>query len=263
MKLLGGTGLIVGCLSKHIIWQCLEWRVYFCMVQSDYFWSAIELVRMWFILLVGMGGRKLRLSVKRKRHKKDLHGRIVTGLKLSIPVKFTVKLPPLCVSLPISSYCDAPCADVNTLRARIKSCSPLPSTWVINATDSDSDSPLILCKLKTFQLLPPKINVSVTLSINEQREWNIIFLQPKLDPANCCILNDLAATVSSVSSLVTILSRIDSSKVCVGNPDTDILQMWHQRSLTLHGSNGIVCHSIITYITQCAIYPQEKLHLGS
>lgn len=185
-----------------------------------------------------MGGRKLRLSVRRKQHKKVLHSRIVTGLKISIPVEFTVKLPPLCVSLPISSYRDAPCADVNTVRSRIKSCSPLPPTWVVN----DTDSPLILCKLKTFQLLPPKINVSVTLSINDQLQWSVSFLQTKLDPTNCCILNGLAATVSSVSSLVTILSHIDSSKVCVGNPDTDILEMWHQRSLSLHGSNGIICH---------------------
>jgi hypothetical protein len=194
-----------------------------------------------------MGGKKLRLSVQRKNHKKALRIRVETGLKLSIPVKLIVNLPALSVSLPITSYFDAPVTDVNTLRARIEQSSPLPSSWVIT-----TESPwVVLCKLKTVEVVPPKISVFATITVNDKLEWSMSFAQPKLDPRNSCCVDGLPTAICSLSDLLAVLSCIDSSKVCVGNPDVDILQMWQRRSLTLHGFNGIfiiITKHIITVV---------------
>ena len=195
------------------------------------------------------------MSVVRKKRSAN----VITGLKISIPVKHMVHLPALCVSLPIQFYFDAPLPDVHTLCARIAcASSPLPSSWIINS----SEPPLILCKLEKFQKFPPKFNISITLSVDNKLQWNVTFLQPKLEPRNCCLLQELPTIIYSVSRLQSILSAINSSKFCMGNPDNDIVQMWKERSLTLHGFNGIKVHSYIVNHNNDRIFTVGKNKSG-
>lgn len=181
-----------------------------------------------------MGGRKHRLSVVRKRHEKQHHNRLVSGLLLSIPVKHIVHLPPLTVSIPASVYLSGPVMDVDTLRNRIASF-PLPANWIVDTTAV----PFTLCKLCTYrEKLPPRVSVFITVSIDGNMKWDVSFIQSKLNPKNCFLFEELPATISSVSCISIIMSLVDSCTVCEGNPDTDIIEMWRQRSLTLHGCNG-------------------------
>lgn len=186
------------------------------------------------ITILAMGGKKLRLSVVRKRHEKKHHNRIVSGLLLSIPVKHIVHLPPLTVSIPASIYFSGPVMDVDTLRNRIASF-PLPVYWIVDT----AAIPITLCKLNTYrEKLPPRTSVFITVSIDGNMKWDVSFIQTKLNPKNCFLFKELPATISSVSCISTIVSLVDSCTVCEGNPDTDIIEVWRQRFLTLHGCNG-------------------------
>lgn len=181
-----------------------------------------------------MGGRKLRLSVLRKCLEKKQHKRVIAGLKLSIPVKHVVHVPPLSVSFPISSYLNGQVADCGTLHNRLTS-SPLPPTWVIN----EHKTPVIISKLRTFhELSPPRVDVVITLTISAELNWSVSFTNSKLNPMNCDLLQELPAVISNVSSVQRIFSLVDSSKVCIGNPDSNLIEMWQTRTMTLHGCNG-------------------------
>ena len=116
---------------------------------------------------VHMGGRKFSLGVRRKRRK--YHERITFALKISIPIKCSVHLPPLslAVSLPSATYFDAPAPNADVLSKRMTSF-PFPPTWVSNALEV----PITLCKLRTYQQPSncPRVDVLLTLSIYQRVE---------------------------------------------------------------------------------------------
>lgn len=181
-----------------------------------------------------MGGKKLHLSIFRKCCKKKQNERIIAGLKVSIPVKHVACMPPLSVSFPISSYCDRTVADCGTLHKRL-TLSPLPPTWVIN----EHMTPVIISKLRTFhEMSPPRVDVLITLIISSELTWNVSFPHCKLNSMNCDLFHDFPAVVANVLSVQRFFSLVDSSKVCVGNADSNLLEMWQKRSMTLHGCNS-------------------------
>ena len=113
-----------------------------------------------------MGGRKFSLGVRRKRRKN--HERVTSALKISIPIKCSVHLPPLSltVSLPSATYFDAPAPNANVLSKRMTSF-PFPPTWVSNAPEV----PITLCKLRTYQQPSncPRVHGCSAHSIHNQR----------------------------------------------------------------------------------------------
>ena len=155
---------------------------------------------------------------------------------MSIPVKHMVHLPPLHISLPISTYFKSP-INVDTICSRMSSF-PLPRTWSLRNTTM----PLTLCKLQTTRHHPPKVDTIVTLSVSEVMKFEWTFIHHKLTPNNCKAMEtELPSTVSSLSDVGDAMSLIDSCtvQVCAGNSDANLMEIWQQRSLTLHGSSGI------------------------
>jgi hypothetical protein len=207
-----------------------------------------------------MGGRKFSLGVERKkgRHQK----RVATALKLSIPVKCVVSLPPLSVtvSLPSAVYFDAPVADEESLRKRI-TLFPLPPTWVING----NELPITLCKLRTYQLPSkcPRVDVLLTLCITSELKWEVTFLESKIIQENCSLLKELPTTISNVSCLGDFMSLVDSSNVCAGNPDADIVQMWLQRFMDIMVFYRIVQGLLITFHPLMSQYAISKYAIST
>ena len=156
-----------------------------------------------------MGGRKLWLSTRRNKERRKS---LVNGLTLSIPVRHTVHFPPLTVSLPRSCYNDAPTTNASTLGTRIASLPQLPPTWVVSSTSV----PITLCKLRNYNRTnhPLRVDVPLTLTVDADLKWSLSFLSPKLDPSNCRLLSDLPGHIHSVSSLLSVISLLDSSNMC-------------------------------------------------
>lgn len=155
---------------------------------------------------------------------------------MSIPVKHNiVSLPPLHISLPITTFFRTPVGP-DTICNKIASLT-LPPTWTLH----DANLPIFLCKLKTFSCHPPKVECVVTMSITEELKFEMSFVHPKLNPSNCEVLEcSLPSRISTLCDISDALALIDSCTICVGNPDKEMVDMWHKRSLTLHGINGIV-----------------------
>lgn len=179
-----------------------------------------------------MGGTKLHFSVQRRRKKNEQHRRIANGLQVCIPVKHVVHLPSLSVAS-LSVSLDEQIVDMNVLCTRLRSFAP-PTSWIIDTTRT----PIIVCKLQRYGQSPIRVSVLMTLSIMEQLDWEISFVHSMLIPQNCPLLEEFPVTILNVSCLNDIFTLIDSSNVCVGNSDIDLLEMWQERSLTLHRCNG-------------------------
>lgn len=165
-----------------------------------------------------MGGRKRRLTYRKYMEKKVAH-----------------RTTPLMISLPLSAYTDAPVDSIEILHSRISSL-PLPPTWVVS---NAAKSPLTICKLRVSENLQPRADILVTLTIDPEKGWAVSFIHKHTNPDNCMLLSKLPSTLSSVHSISSTLSLIDSCKVCPGNSDSTFLESWQQRSLTLHNSSGM------------------------
>ena len=74
----------------------------------------------------------------------------------------------------------------------------------------------------------------------------------QLDPGLCPLLSGVPSALTSAAAVCSLLRLLNSTKICIGNPDTQFLDIWKQRSLTLHGSSGKSSHALHT-ITQLTL----------
>ncbi len=186
-----------------------------------------------------MGGRKFRLSTYRKneeRRKAGQHYATQPTLVISIPQHALPPPPPssLTVTLPIASYVGSRVDSAKKLGARLGSSLTLPQSWMVT-----SKEPLNLCKLRVQvegQVTRPEI--SMVISIQDDLRWTLFVSGKQLSSQNCPLLDALPIKLTSVNAVSEMMSLIDSSKFCAGNPEKKFLNVWHHRSMTLCGSLG-------------------------
>ncbi len=117
----------------------------------------------------------------------------------------------------------------------------LPESWTVAAMD-----PLTLVKLVVVsQDSHPWIDATITLAVHNHFAWTLSVLHKQLDPSAHPSLSHLPSTLISAQSIRALLQVIDSLALCVGNPDEKFQELWKHRSVTLHGSSGIVMFIII------------------
>ena len=180
-----------------------------------------------------MGGNKFRFVLKRRCNERHQYSGTSSELRVSIPVKHMVDLPSMLVSLPISAYFDSPIDTCNTLCSRM-SAFPLPPGWVVHSFTP----PLTICKLQTTSHRPPRVCSVITLSIGEDMKCEWTFIHHNLDTSNCLIFGELPTTISSTTSVGYALTLVDTCTQCIGNPDPSLVDVFRQRSLTIHGNSG-------------------------
>ena len=91
----------------------------------------------------------------------------------------------------------------------------------------------------------PWIDATITLAVHNHFAWTLSVLHKQLDPSAHPSLSHLPSTLISAQSIRALLQVIDSLALCVGNPDEKFQELWKHRSVTLHGSSGIVMFIII------------------
>ena len=104
--------------------------------------------------------------------------------------------------------------------------------------------PLLVCKLGTHDTTA---SLSITLSIQHDFGWTVTVGSQVVTSDLCPLPVGVPDKLASASAVCELLSTIDSSKHCPGNPEPKFLEQWRQRSLTLHGN--LVCH-YVEYIEQ-------------
>ena len=173
-----------------------------------------------------MGGRKFRLTHRkneeRKRRQKRAEER-QTCLEDSSPgpEMYTV-------SLQMSVYLEGTVSKVADLSSRLLSghCA-----WIVAR-----QIPLLVSKLGTHDTTA---SLSITLSIQHDFGWTITVGSQVVTSDLCPLLVGVPNKLASASAVCKLLSTIDSSKHCPGNPEPKFLEQWRQRSLTLHGNSGM------------------------
>ena len=111
------------------------------------------------------------------------------------------------------------------------SLSPLPSPWIIF-----SPSPLILCRMKVYPQM--YVVVELTLRIDSSSKWTLFFREHELSSPTCPLLIGLPLEITNAESVHLVVQRLDSSKVCAGNPEEQYVAVCQQRAVTLHGISG-------------------------
>ena len=198
-------------------------------------------------MILGMGGRKFRLERHRKneelkrrreeemmRRKEDMEqNEEPMSLVLSISRDVVLVAPPhLTVLLPLTAYRDGTVQSLELLCERLSA--SLPPTWTVACTE-----PLALCRLRV-QLggEKPHVDVGTSIIINTDLGWTLSVVNRQLTPSSCPLLTAFPPQLDSVSSVCTLLSLLDSVKLCTGSPEPKFLELCHHRALTLHGSAG-------------------------
>lgn len=152
-------------------------------------------------------------------------------------------LPPLTVLLPIESYFEGRVQSSVTLHSRLTSV-PLPSSWSIASTD-----PLTLCKLRLRQ--EGQADVTTTINISAELGWTVFYSDKELTSASSPLLTELPHKLVSVTAVYSLMSLLDSARVCVGNSDDKFLKLWHHRALTLHGSQSELLTTVLLSSSFC------------
>ena len=174
-----------------------------------------------------MGKRKFRLSVHRKneerkrQQKKTEETTAESALVVSIP-RHLVTISAFEISIPVSAYQDGPVISVDQLCSRLTSI-PLLKSWVISST-----KPLILSKVRV-NTRTMNSDILFTISIDAGMKWSLFLQQALLDSRRCPLLRKVPAlTLNSVGTVHQLLSIVDASKICRGNPEKKFIDQWQQ-----------------------------------
>ena len=135
----------------------------------------------------------------------------------------------LIVSLPLTLYRDGP---IHTTEALLVHHSNLVLTVAPLL-------PLALCKITIFQSNhEQKVTVVTDISISSDLKLAIYICGQQLSCINVPIVAAVPAHLTSASEVIRIMAKIDTLQLCTGNHETKFVELWHHRSLTLHGSCG-------------------------
>jgi len=180
-----------------------------------------------------MGGRRFTLSThqKNEEHKQKAEPP-PSSLVVAISVQL-VKIPAMSISIPLAANTNGHIPSSDCLSSRLSSLS-LPTSWIIA-----SRTPLTLCNLRVHPVgQPSRADITFSLSISSGLEWTLSFLNLKLNSTVCPLLAEVRRTLTSVAAVHHLMTFLDSTKLCIGNPDGKFLDLWQHRALTLHGSSS-------------------------
>ena len=192
-----------------------------------------------------MPGSSSSVSVRTRNGRSGLRGRMRSAPWLcllslsssavnwqSIPLGL-VEIESFKLSLPLSLYLNGHVGTVDSLHSRLLSQS-LPDSWVVS-----SKSPLTLAKIRVQCQSPSaRVDVAFTLSVCDDLNWSLLLFTLPLEPASCPLLQAIPTTLKSAAAVCSLMRLINSTKICIGNPDKNFLDQWRQRSLSLHGTCG-------------------------
>ena len=151
-----------------------------------------------------MGKRKLRFDVrKNNERKKQCNCRSTSSI---------------CMQASSSQ----PLAITNVLGLYSSSQDKLPPGWTSNCvTSAAKEDSLALYKLQLQHspLAIASVNIAYMVTVSPNWTWTACIGNKIVDTRRCSRLNSFGETINNVSELIQLLSVIDGSKLCDGNPD--------------------------------------------
>ena len=196
-----------------------------------------------------MGRRKFRLSVHRKNEERKKQN-ITT---LPIPINLTRLADPspvdevleCIVSLPVSAYMAGEVSSLQCLQTRLSAIS-LPKSWIYSSDHSTAQQ-LSLCKLVRRQA-SPQVEVLYTLTIDESFGWSLSLFGHNLDPSTCVSLTNTLPSLRAVDQVLQLLGTLDSTKICIGNPEKRFIDLATHRALLPCGESSGKIYCVHVYL---------------
>ncbi len=234
----------------------------------------------WYPPVNADGERKLKFAARKNWERKKYD---VTTLPVHISLsdvtvfRVSIALPLLCsndkdekeehsltprnstelkVSLPLSYFTCLPLRTLSAFRSRIMTVPLLPAGWV-DATQSEGE--LALCCFSHSAAPTPSIRF--TIIIKENFTWTIFFRAQRVETNSSLVLQDVPPILNSLNDVACLITVIDSSKLCVGNPDDRFIPLLHQRGEI--SRTDVVCMYTCTYILVCCILPVLLYPIGT
>lgn len=149
----------------------------------------------------------------------------------------------LIVQLPLASYTHCTVPDASSLHCRLSKWNGLPADWntasvhaatcstasVHAAASTNNSDYLAVYKLC---IIPPLLCAghSFMLTIAPDCTWTLFVGRNRVDTEQCLILADSPYKLCSVDAVARVVSVLEGSKFCQGNPDkqfTDLIQSGH------------------------------------
>ena len=198
-----------------------------------------------------MGGRKFRME----RHQKNEERKIAPSMIVSVPrnavtlsvglmtiqssapvlhpvvqCQSTEETSTMLVSFPISAFMQRKITSVDVLLSRLEKIS-LPSMWVILG-----GPPLVVCRMHSSQLQP---TVLMSVKVTAELQWSATVLDKMVTSEMLPVLGEVPSTISAITELCRLVDILDGVKLCIGNPDDIIVQLYHNSTYTLHSYSGM------------------------
>ena len=120
---------------------------------------------------------------------------------------------------------------LDALATRLRLLNPFPS-WTVA-----DQGVLIISKMHFVVTQSPKV-FSYCVSINQELQWSLSIQNKVISLDACTLLSCFSGVVNSVSKLRSILEVLDTTTVCMGNPDQDLVHQWHRNASSLHSFSG-------------------------
>ncbi len=170
-------------------------------------------------------------------------------------------LPPtginLTVSLPLSFFINLPLNSLSALHSRLKMMPELLTGWV-DATICPSQ--IQICRLHQIGISPC---VQLTITIGEDLTWQVHYRLTRLE-AGTGIFQSISSVVASIGNLCDLISVINASKFCIGNPDEkfDSLLSSHESGIFLnHSGMFLLCLQIKKFIIIIVMLNVLQVHV--
>ena len=186
--------------------------------------------------------RKFRLYVRKRQDRRGIEALVVT-IPLSdvstqhhrstdVSTEYTLQPPTLTVSLklPVSHFSALPVASLSQLHTRMVRLNLLPCGWSDITSSADQ---LSLCRIVT----PQAAGLPTVDFIDANLSWKLYFFKQRVEIDRCPTFASTSHTMKLPNDIANVISVIETSQVCVGNPDEKFLPLLkrHQQLLLNHG----------------------------
>ena len=172
------------------------------------------------------------------RHKHEVKSLIVSVPLSLITTTVNQQHPPLLpadpltVSLPLTLYINLPQKSLSAIHTKLKKMPQLLSGWV-DATSNPLE--LKVCRL---QYTGPCPSVEFTITVQEDRTWQVHYKLLRIEP-DIAAFQGIPTVLESVGNLCDLISAIDASRCCIGNPDEKFaLLLSHQETGVFRDRSG-------------------------
>ena len=167
-----------------------------------------------------MGRRKLKFDIRKNYE---------MALKVSIPLA-NLKMLPLHISLPSSVYANAPVSDGKHLGDRLRAnIALLPRGWSV-ADDVDK----VHTTLYKVQTSADGVAFTCSVVIQSNLTWSLTMGSTMITPAQ---IPTAPSTFTCLQQVVDVLTTVDRSKLCIGNPDEQYSCLLHHQG-NLYDQSG-------------------------